>query len=265
MVISNDADSINEAIREPAPELRPQERLIVELQRGVVDPASGIWYTDAEVREMTGADEEYLSGIDSKNNLTYSDYMVALLKRATTRIGTIVVSDKPSVIETLSVGDRDILFLGVIRATYGSSKDFQATCPHCSEDNDVTMNLNEDFPIQDPGINLQEPISVQLRNGQVVRMRVPTTGDSSFVGKKSQSPAVQNTLMISKCVVWDSGDAPRDTEAWAKSLNIADRNKLVKALLDIKAGPKLEAVNVQCAHCSEDMTIRIDWISLLFS
>jgi len=265
MSVKSDAESVNEAIREPVPEIKEQESLLVHLQRGIVDPASGTWHTDAEVREMTGIDEEYLAGLESKNSITYSDYMVALLKRATIRIGSINVSGTPSVIDNLSIGDRDTLFLGVIKATYGRTKDFIATCPHCSEDNDVVMNLDDDFPIQNPNVDLRSPIEVILRNGTVVKLRVPTTGDSSYVGKKVQTSSAQNTLMIARCILWENSDAPRDIEAWAKSLNIADRNKIVKALLDVQAGPKLGVVNVPCAHCGEEMTIRIDWISLLLS
>ena len=71
--------------------------------------------------------------------------------------------------------------------------------------------------------------------------------------------------MIASCSVWDDGEQPQNVEKWAKSLNVADRNKIVKAILDVKAGPKLEEVKVPCAHCDQELIIRIDWISLLLS
>lgn len=265
MSTQSDASALNDAIKDPVPALRESESLIVTLQRGLVDPTSGIWQTEAEVREMTGEDEEYMSGIEAKSSISYSDYMVALLKRAVVRVGTIDVAGNPNTLDNLSIGDRDILFLGVIRATYGQIKEFQATCPHCSNDNDVSMDLDEDFPIQEPAIDLRTPIKINLRNGTVAKMRVPTTGDSSSIGKKSQTSSEQNTLMISRCAVWGEGEQPQNVEKWAKSLNLADRNKIVKAILDVKAGPKLEEVKVPCAHCDEELVIRIDWISLLLS
>lgn len=265
MSIQSEASSLNDAIKDPVPELRPSESLIVTLQRGLIDPVSGIWQTEAEVREMTGEDEEYLSGIEAKGTISYSDYMVTLLKRTVIRVGKTSVTDNPSVLDNLSIGDRDILFLGVIRATYGSSKTFQATCPHCDKDNDVAINLDEDFPLQEPNVNLRVPVEITLRNGTVVRLRVPTTGDSSSIGKKSQTSSEQNTLMISRCAVWHDGEQPANVEKWAKALNVADRNKMVKAILDVEAGPKLEEVKVPCAHCDQEMIIRIDWISLLLS
>jgi hypothetical protein len=261
----SDASAINEALREPLPELRDSESLSVKLQRGLIDPVSGIWQTDAEVREMTGADEEYLAGIDAKGNVSYSDYMAALLKRAVMSIGSLNTQANPKLIDNLSLGDRDILFLGVIKATYGKTKEFQATCSSCSKDNDVVMDLEEDFKIQEPNLNLQQPLIVKLRNGKEAKLRVPTVSDTTYVGKTAKTISAQNTLMLARCTVWPDGEQPSDLEVWAKSLNVGDRNKMVKALLDVKAGPSIEAVNVPCAHCGEEMTIAIDWISLLLS
>lgn len=265
MSIQADAEALNSAIKEPVPELRQSESLIVSLQRGLMDPVSGIWQTEAEVREMTGEDEEYMSGIEAKGSISYSDYMLALLRRTVTRVGTVHVSHNQSVLDNISIGDRDILFLGVIRATYGRTKEFQATCPHCDKDNDVSIDLEEDFSVQEPSVNLREPIEITLRNGSKVKLRVPTTGDSSSIGKKAQSSSEQNTFMIARCSVWADGEQPQNPEKWAKSLNVADRNKMVKAVLDVKAGPKIEEVKVPCAHCDKEMIIRIDWISLLLS
>jgi hypothetical protein len=261
----SDATAVNDALRDPLPEFRPSESLKVTLQRGLMDPISGLWQTEAEVREMTGADEEYLAGIDAKGNVMYSEYMVSLLKRATTKIGTIDVQSNVNVIDNLSLGDRDTLFLGVIKATYGSTKEFQVTCSKCAEDSDIVMNLEEDFKLQEPNVDLHEPMVVKLRNGKSVKLRVPTVSDTSYVGKKAQTISAQNTLMLARCTVWTDGEQPSDLEVWAKSLNVGDRNKMVKALLDVKAGPSIEAVNVPCAHCGEELTISIDWISLLLS
>lgn len=264
MSSQSEAAAVNDALKEPAPHIRESESLTVTLQRGLVDPVSGLWQTEAEVREMTGADEEYMAGIDARETITYSEYMATLLKKTVVRVGTINISEKQSMIDSLSFGDRDILFLGVIKATYGKTKEFRVSCPRCSEENDILMDLDEDFPINKPTVDLHAPIVIKLRNGKTVKLRIPTISDTAYVVKKAQNNSSQNTLMIAKCVIWD-GDQPTDVEEWAKSLNLADRNKMVKALLDIKAGPSIEAVNAPCAHCREEMTIGIDWVSLLLS
>lgn len=266
MTITSEANEVNAALREPVPELHSPESVSAVLQRGLIDPATGLWQTDAEIREMTGSDEEYMASLEAKDSLTYAEYMSTLLKRAVLRVGTIDIANIPSALDNLTIGDRDILFLAVIKATYGKTKDFKAECVSCGELNDIVVNLDEDFPIQKPNVDLRSTRSFTLRNGKVIKIRVPTSADNTQVAKSAKNASSQNTLMIAKCVVWEDGEtAPVDMEEWSKSLNVSDRNKLVRSLLDVQAGPKLEAVNVHCAHCNEEMIIRIDWISLLLS
>lgn len=263
MSIEKDAAAVNSAIKDPIPEPQEAESNIVTLQRGLIDPTTGMWQVEAEVREMTGSDEEYMSGLEAKADLTYGEYISTLLKRTVVGIGSISLEVDKSPLDNLSIGDRDILFLGVIRATYGRTKEFQATCRSCSESNDVLVDLYDDFPIKKPSVDLRNPIKLKLKNNKTISLRVPTMGDNAYVSKMSKSAASQNTIMIARCAVWPEGKQPGDVEEWARSLNVADRNKLVKSLLDIEAGPDLKAVNVQCASCGEEMTIALDWVSLL--
>jgi hypothetical protein len=135
----------------------------------------------------------------------------------------------------------------------------------CGEKNDIVVNLDEDFPIQETDIDLRSPIPVKLRNGKVINLRLPTGADSVHVSKKAGNSAVQNTLMLARCALVNHEDLKgHSPEEWAKSLNMADRAKLIKALLDIKVGPKMEEVNVQCAHCGVELPISLNWMSLLF-
>lgn len=265
MSSQSDASAVNAAIDDPVPTMGEPEGLITHLQRGVVDPITGEWHTDVEVREMNGSDEEYLASLENKDNLTYSEYMSSLLKRAVVRIGPMAVQTSPSIIDTVSMGDRDIMFMAVIKATYGRERTFITRCPHCGKSNDVTINLDEDFPLREPSIDLRSHIVRSLKNGKTVKLRIPNAADSAIVGKKSTSVAVQNTLMLSRCAVWDEGERPANGEEWARSLSIADRATLVEALLNIEAGPKMEGVNIQCADCGENISIVVDWISLLLS
>lgn len=263
MSTQNEASAVNDALKDPVPEIQPSESTVVHLQRGLIDPASGIWQTEAEVREMNGDDEEYMASVESKSELNYGEYIVTLLKRTVVRVGSINLLVDKTPLDNLSVGDRDTLFLGLIRATYGINKGFQAECRKCSEVNDITVNLDEDFPMKEPNIDLRNPVKYKLKSGKQVSLRIPTIADNEYVLKKGKSPAAQNTLMLAKCSVWPEGKSPDDPEDWARKLNVADRTKLIKGLLEIEAGPDLKAVNVPCASCGEEMTIVLDWVSLL--
>lgn len=261
--LAKDASAFNSALKDEVPSIGRPESLSVELQRGLMDPSSGLWQTSAEVRELTGEDEEFLASLEADKTMTYSKYMNTLVARATSRIGNLQVKNSQSLVQDLISSDRDILFLGIVRATYGPEKTFTRNCELCEKPNDVTINLIDDFPISEPTFNVHDPLSVTLRKGQLVKFRIPNGGDNLFVAKGAKTVAEQSTLLISRCAIWEDGQGPEDPVAWAKSLSLADRNKIIKAILNVELGPRMREVNTQCAHCGESMNVVIDWVSLL--
>lgn len=263
MSLIEEADALNKAIEDKIPEIASPESTSVRLMRGLIDPASGDWQMDAQVRELTGADEEYLARVEAKKDVTYAEYMSALLKRATVSVGSIDISKDPGALDNLIIGDRDALFLGIIKCTYGVERTFNAKCNACEQKNDVTINIDDDFAYEPPAVDFHKPIPVTLRNGKTISLRLPTGADSAYVANKSTSAANQTTLMIARCTVWPDGEKPLNVEEWARDLSIVDRNTIVKTLTDLTVGPKIGEVNVHCAHCQEPIRVVIDWISLL--
>lgn len=252
----------NEAMADPAPRMNQAPITLVDLIKGVEH--GGEWFTNATIRELNGEDEEAIASLTSKPDLVYNDYMSALLKRAVVSIGDIDVEDNPSVVENLIIGDRDLLFIGAMKATYGRFREMEVSCGNCATTNFVTLNLEEDFKFDMPKGDFTKPLEVTMRNGSVLKINYPTGADSAYVTKKAKTTAEQNTLMIARCVVWGDEDRPRDPEKWARSLGVSDRNKLVRALTSNPPGPKMEEVKTQCASCKEDLIILMDWVSLLF-
>ena len=59
-----EVESMDEMFKEPAPVIAAPESVIVELQRGLINPTTGQWQTTAEVRELNGKDEEFLASLD---------------------------------------------------------------------------------------------------------------------------------------------------------------------------------------------------------
>lgn len=261
-----EAARINEAISDPVPTMPDAPSTTVELLRGLYESNDdgGVWHTEAEIRELNGEDEEYLASIESKKGLMYSEYMSALLSRAVIRIGTIEVKNSTKVIDKLILGDRDLLYLGIVKATYGDTRLIKMTCGKCGAMNDVDLELDKDFPITYPDFDTREGIVVETSKG-VITLRLPNGEDTVAVQKDSKTDAELNTLMLSRCAVWPEGEAPSNAAKWARSLNLADRKKLVNALLAVEIGPKMEEVETQCASCGESMPILLDWVSLLLS
>jgi hypothetical protein len=258
-----DAASFNEAVQEPPPEVGKAAPTTVNLMRGLVDPETGEWQSVATVVEMTGEDEEALDLLSSKDDLSYADYTSALLRRSVMAIGSTRVSSDPSVLDNLMIGDRDLLFLGVIRATYGNIRDFKLICPSCKESNEVKVNLDTDFEMESPKGDARSTREITLKNGSVVSIKYLTGKDAKAVASSGDTLAVQNTEIVTQSVIWDDDRSIQVRRSWAKSLSLADRKTIVRAVLDDQPGPSLVEVNAPCAYCSEDITMVLDWVSLL--
>jgi hypothetical protein len=258
MDISTQADALNKALEDDIPKMKPAPQPVVELIRGILNKETDVWETSALVRELNGFDEEAIASIDSRK-MVYPEFMSFLLKRAVVKIGTIEVSENPAVIDQLIIGDRDLLFLGVIEATYGKTREYQVTCRACNSSNDVFVSMDE-FKRKEATFNVRENLTVELSNGTSVSLRLPVGFDSQHVAKKAKTTAEQNTLMISRCIVGVS-----NPEEWSRNLNLKDRALVIKTLMDNQPGPEIGEVNAQCATCGEDLNLVLDWASLLFS
>ena len=260
------ADVINEAISDPVPSMNGVPNTVVELMRGIHTSANDKWHTQAEVRELNGEDEEYLASLENKKGLLYSEYMTAVLSRAVVKIGDLAIEGQnaTTLVNKLVLGDRDLLYLSIVRATYGEERTIKMNCLKCAASNDVTLELENDFPITYPDFDVREGLKVEASKGTVT-MRLPNGEDTVEANKLAKNDAEMNTVMISRCTVWPEGEAPDNPLKWARSLSIGDRRKLVDALLAVEIGPKMGEVETQCASCGEDMPILLDWVSLLFS
>jgi len=164
----------------------------------------------------------------------------------------------------LVLGDRDLLYLHIVRATYGDTRLIKMPCAHCGQLNDVTLELDKDFPIVYPEFDIRKGLVVSTSKGDIT-LRLPNGEDTVAVQKDGKTDATMNTAMLARCAVWPEGKAPADPTKWARTLGLGDRKKLVNALLGAEIGPKMGEVETQCASCGKDMPILLDWVSLLLS
>lgn len=263
---SASAEDINQAIfDEPVPQMTTPPHSEVNLIRGIRqedDDGTVVWHDTAVVRELTGADEEALAVVEKKPGITYSEYMNAVLVRGVVTIGSLPSHE--SVINKLILGDRDVLFLAIVKATYGDTREMPVVCMECGTHNTVALELDKDFTYDDPDFDVREPLEVKGRNDTFL-VRLPNGEDTIEAQKGTANNAELNTKMLSRCAVFPDGDEPADRLKWARDLNVADRRKLVNTLLDVKVGPNMGEVDTQCAECGESLPILLDWVSLLLS
>jgi len=261
MSTDSQVSQINAALEEPPPEMGEAPQTVVELTIGI--EIDDDWVTTAIVRELTGEDEEHLASFENKKDLLYAEYMSEVLKLAVVSIGDFVVSKSPSIIHKLTLADRDTLYLGIVKATYGESRELRSACPSCGESNDILLSLDEDFPIRKPSFDPRVGLEVKTHKA-TYHLRLPTGEDMVSVQKKTNNVAEFNTHVLANCVMFE-GKAPKDRIAWAKKLNVGERKKLIDTLLGVEVGPDMKEVNAQCAACEKDIPLVFDWVSLLLS
>jgi hypothetical protein len=217
------------------------------------------------VRELTGADEEALARAAVSGQP--ERMLDVLLAAGVLSLGTIT----PTAADLLAlpVADRDSLLLDIRIATYGPEMKFeQIRCQHCDADFELTYDLNE----IDRHPSTDSVVAVALRRGGSVTLRFPNGSDQVEILTKIRTDninrAEQDTLLIGRCLVNETatnGDqsAVVDGNARARAMSMGDRAAVLRALNDLRSGPRLDEATAVCPACSVRTGVPLS-IDLLF-
>jgi hypothetical protein len=218
----------------------------VTLPGGIDDPFEGMIKT-AQVRELTGADEEAIAKIADPGKS-----LLAILDRAVETIG-----GKPAnkdVLDSLLAGDREMLLLAIRKVTFGEETQVgPGLCPSCSEEQTFTINLNEDVEIReldegDRHFTLKckvGDVEVSLPNGSVQK---------ALVNASNKNAAELDTIILNGCVTAINGMPVLNTKV-VKDLGIKDRRDILKAISDRNPGPQLGAIKKTCSACGSEVPL----------
>lgn len=217
----------------------------VELAGGLEDPFDGTTYT-AEVRELTGSDEEAISKISDPGKA-----LLAILDRAVVKIGD-KEADKDS-LDALLAGDRELLLLAIRKATFGAKVTLGPSCPQCGEDQEFEVDLNEDIEIKK--LNEEDRyFSVDCKVGKVNLTLPRGTVQKALINSNNKSAAELDTLLLKHCIVDINGEAVLSLEQ-VRNLSIKDRRDLIKAITDRNPGPQLSKVSKKCSACDQEVSL----------
>jgi hypothetical protein len=221
---------------------------VVHLPRGLLLPTN-TWATEAEVRELTGEDEEYLARFKDMN-----DYYDNLIARGTVRIGeqdftSLPTAERIQQLGMLLIGEREMLMLGIARMTYGDTKTYNMTCPDCEAEFEFDLMITED-------IKFKEVEDVQTFSHTFVTKRGtltyrPLIGQDQMEALKHKgSDAEKNTLLISRAITMVDGRILPDPVGFAKKLSMKDRALFLQKLTDQQPSAEM-TLDIPCAACKE--------------
>lgn len=223
---------------------------VVELPGGYIDIDFNL-VTEAEVRELTGVDEEAIA-----KSADAGRALITILERGTVRIGDEKATRK--VLDSMLIGDRDYLLLAIRRATYGNKVDLTIDCQHCAEIQEVTVDLSEDVEVS----RLDDPASdryfeVTGPRGKVFGVSLPVgSTQRELIAKGDVTVAEMNTILLAGAVTSVDG-MPSVGTSTVRNLGIADREAITREIAKRYTGPRLSAVEKDCPNCGETMLIAL--------
>jgi hypothetical protein len=244
------------------PEVPEPGPSIVQLPGGWVD-GLGFLHKTAEVREMTGVDEEAMSRAGKMPDGTQDSrrVMASVYERCTVKVGT--VEADPHILRSQHLGDREAILLGIYIATYGNEYEARILCPNCGKWSEVAYELDKDLTsrkLEDPEVVWRDiPLGKNGKFGSA-SVRLITVGDQETVLEMEQDSATgaeMNTRLMAECVRSVNG-RPLLGLHGAQSLNSAIRRDILRYWAKTTPSSGIAEVKTPCPKCQVEATIALN-------
>lgn len=211
-------------------------------------------FRQAIVRELNGDDEEHIARALVGNPARFSQ---VLLERGVVSIGPHLATEE--LLDKLLIGDRDMLVLGIRRATYGDTLDFDVSCGHCGVVSRVRVTFADDVPVKAlPWDTAEVEHEIELRNGRVAVVKLATGAVQRYVlSLENKTVSEANTHLFSKCVVSIDGEAVSGRLDVVKKLGMAERKTVLDWLIDNQPGPQYDEVKNTCTVCGKETPLSL--------
>jgi hypothetical protein len=244
-------DAVAEKNETPEPaKIKAPSDVVVSLPGGYMSP-SGEVYRTAEVRELTGRDEE---AIVKSNNLAKA--LGITLAKGTVKIGDAQATE--DVLDKLLAADRDAIMLGIYRATFGDTAEFNAFCRGCNDVKTAEIDIVDDIkvkfladPLEDRVFKVQgktKEYLVKLPEGKLQR-------DLSNNIEKTSSEL--DTLLLEYCVLEINGN-PVLGKSQVQMIGLSDRRNILKEIVTRNPGPQFDDVKITCPDCGGEVVVPIN-------
>jgi len=228
---------------------------VFELPCGYLDPRTRELWTEVQVKEITGNEEDMLAS----QQVPSAQKISQLLAGCVTRIGN--VTDKgliAGMVQDLTVGDRVFLIFAIRRVTLGDELPVREKCPECKVTTLFMVDLDKDLepkPMPDP---TKRVFDVTLPSGLSARFRVSTGQDEANMAKlvrrqKHKSDALSQAILMRLEMLGDE----KPTLKMVKSLGMRDRNFLRDQFQAVEGGVDT-ALELECPACGHEWEKDLD-------
>lgn len=249
MVNSTPEASVDSA----APEVVSPLDTVVHLPGGFITFAGEV-ITEAEVRELTGRDEEMLARTDSQEKLFQE-----VLTRGTVRVG----NDTPSeeVLNNMLAGDRDYLLLSIFIATFGAELEIAPYCTSCQDRVEAVIDLRTAVPVRRLDSAYDRSFTVELSKG-AAQVSLPTGyTQREMMAAIDRNFAELSTILLANTVTEIRGITVIDPSQ-VLDLSIRDRRKISEKIIEKAPGPQLQDTTCACPKCDSTLEVPLSLAGL---
>jgi hypothetical protein len=240
---------VEEPKQEKATIINPTDNFVT-LPGGYLTPA-GELVTDAEVRELTGKDEEAISRANSTGKA-----LLTILQRGTVRVGNERADEQ--LLDRLLSGDRDTLLLGILKATFGYDCDVPTYCGSCDEFKVVSVDLNTDIKIEPLKDKINDRVFTVEGKKNVFTVQLPTgVTQKELIFNADKTVPELNTILLENTVIKIDNN-PVLSKLQVQNMGLVDRKTVVDELNKRMIGPKFEDITVTCPDCESEVTVPIN-------
>ena len=242
-------DMMAEKPKEVEIRITPPSDTVVTLPGGYITSAGEVT-TEAEVRELNGRDEEEIS----KAN-TLGKALLTILKRGTVRVGNEPVTEQ--MLDNLLSGDRDMLLLGIFKATFGNIAHLGGYCGSCAEAKDVDIEIDKDIQIKVLTDALNDRTFVVKGKSLEYTVTLPTgVTQKELMLSADKTVAELNTLLLEQTII-KIGEAPVVSKIQVQNLGLTDRRKIVEEINKRICGPQFNDLTLGCPDCEGEVQVPI--------
>lgn len=232
---------------------------MLDLPRGLHH--NGSWQRRVLVRELNGMDEETLSRVRDITEIYDTVLGLGVVRIGELDLGSLPLVERLGHLGQLLLGERDQLYLAVIRATYGDRKTLRYTCQNegCGEAQDLILTLSKDFEPRHVDDVERTEFEYRSPKGHVIMYR-PAIGSDQVeaLKKRNATTAESNSIILSRCIKTVDGAILVDPLLEARKLSMIDRNALLNLLLERQPGFDM-TVTINCVACREEQVIPLGW------
>lgn len=243
-----------------APTIADLPDTMFTLPRGIL--REGKWHARAEVRELTGVDEEVLGKVRKPEETFDTMLTLGVVRLGEFDLAGMDEGERRGWLNKLLIGERELLFLAIAKATYGDDRKYEYKCRNCDTTLQLRVKISEDFkPKEIPDIR-EKTFSYVTTKGQKISYRLVTGDDQAEVMRKQgASIAETNTLILSNCITEVDDSLVVDPVMFARSLPMRDRQAILADMIAHQPSVNL-LVEFPCDSCGEGQQVNFGWLDL---